>query len=177
MRQRIGIASLLAVIIMIGVMGASAAPVAADGAFSDDNGQFTFAIPDGWEQKTTKAKDVVAEFDSTDPLGSFTVALMPAPEDATLDDVMPGLIAKRQARYQSVIAVGTHPVTLAGEDGAQVDFTAISKGFALTVSEIYAIHNGTIYVVTIATQPRDAGVFMGQASYALGSWQFTDAQE
>src|SRR5947209_7078512 len=63
--------------------------VAADGAFTDGSGRFSFSVPNGWWQDQPEGNDIVVQFQVPNPLATFYVVTMPMPDDVTLDDFIP----------------------------------------------------------------------------------------
>ncbi len=158
--------------------------VAADDVPTYANDVFSFTIPDGWEQDNGDDGDVIApkaaspvgdmvvEFDSADPVGSFTVVTAALPDGATLDTFVPQALAQTQQRYVAVQTLGVQQVALGEDDARQVDFTGMSNGVRLSISQVYTVHEGTVYILTVATTPQSIGAFKGQMSDLIGSWAF-----
>jgi hypothetical protein len=146
--------------------------VAADGAFTDASGRFSFNVPNGWWEDEPEDGDIVVQFQVPNPLATFYVVTMPMPDDIELDDFIPSTFDTFSAGFENFHPSSQQDAVVGGEPAKQIDITATSNGHTVALSQIYTVHDGTVYVLTIATPSPSLNALKDQATQIIGSWEF-----
>ncbi|MGI8855604.1 MAG: PsbP-related protein [Thermomicrobiales bacterium] len=151
-----------------------ALPVGAAETFSDPQNRFSFQIPDGWQQDLTASNPaLVVQYLTTNPDGAFNVTATPLPDGITIDLVPQLVIARLQKDFSDFQQTSLGAASVAGEQGAELDYTATSSaGTVVATAQILVAHNGTLYLLTLASQPQDIGAIQTAGIPILLSWQW-----
>lgn len=148
--------------------------VGAATTFTDPQNTVSFQVPDGWQQDTTAANPgLIVQYITTNPSGAFNLVSAVLPDGTTLDAAILRVIAGLQAQYSDYQQTNLSSVTVAGEQGTELDYTATSSaGTLVAVSQILVPHNGILYFLTLAAQPQDIGAIQTAGAPILLSWQW-----
>lgn len=163
--------------LLIGLIALVALPALAVGAadgFTDPQGRFAFDLPDNWQRDDTVASPgLIVQYATADPDGAFSVTAAPLPEGVTID-MVPGLVGARlQAQYPDFQKTDLAPTSVAGEPGAELDYTATGpEGQLLAVAQTLVAHNGTLYLLTVAAKPEALDAGRRAAAPILASWRW-----
>lgn len=139
------VASLLATFLV------AAPAVGAQSAFTDASGRFSFSVPDDWAEDEPDDGSIAVQFQVPHPLATFYVSTMPLPQDTSLEDFIPQVFAAFSAQFDDFSPAPVANTVVGGEQAKQVDIAAVASGQKVSLSEIFAVHDGTVYVLTIAT--------------------------
>lgn len=158
-------AALLLVVFLV------AAPVAAANTYTDPQGRFSFAIPDGYTPVETQlTPPFVAGYISPNPVGAnFTVQIREA--TGTLD----AATAAQQKRYASAPESQPGPVQqlkLGGQTAQRFDYFTSGSGGRYHVSLVLAINGGALYILTFTAQEQDYDALTSQTGGVLTSFAF-----
>src|SRR5436305_303668 len=107
------LAPLLAVC-LVGMPSASA-----NGAYTDGDGRFSFAVPDGWEEDEPDGADIIVQYQIAKPLATFYVTTMPLPDDVGLDDFIPQAFDDFSNGFDDFHPSAQKDATLGGEPAKQ----------------------------------------------------------
>jgi hypothetical protein len=145
------------------------------GQFTDLQGRFGFALPDGWvRDAAASAPGLVAQYRTAHPDGAFSVTAAPPPAGVTIDAVPQLVEARLRGQYPDYRQTGLGPASVAGEPGAELDYTATAAdGQLLAVAQTLVAHNGTLYLITVAAKPSDSDTVRQAAAPMLASWRWS----
>lgn len=69
--------------------------------------------------------------------------------------------------------VGTTTLRLGTESAVQIDYTGtVSGNITIYFSQIFALHTGTLYILTLGAQPADIEKVKQQATPVITTWKF-----
>ncbi len=162
--------ALLAMILVLGLVPMIG--VGAQGAFTDAEGRFSFAIPTDWQQDTPDDEDTVVQFQMANPYGTFYVVTDEIPDGATLETFAPMAVAKLKAEWSDFQPTMMQPMLLNGTPAQQIDFTATSSGQRVAISQVYVMHDDVLYILTIAAPAQNLDILKRQASGIIATWTF-----
>jgi hypothetical protein len=94
------------------------------------------------------------------------------PTSATPDTYRAAALAEINKSIPDAHQVGTLNLQLGGEPAIQIDYTGTVSGSTIYFSQIFALHTGTAYVLTLGTQPADIEKMKQQAIVVVQTWKF-----
>lgn len=164
----------LALFAFLALIVATGTPVGAADTFTDPQGRFSFPIPDGWQPDTAASgTGLIVQYLTADPSGAFNVTANPLPDGVSFDAVPQLVIVRLQKDLGDFQQTNLGPTSVAGEQGAELDYTATnSAGILLAVAQIMVPHNGIIYLLTLAARPEDIGAIQTAGIPILLNWQW-----
>jgi len=165
---------LVAFLALVTLVALPALPVGATTTFTDSQGRFSVLLPDSWQQDTAASNPgLIVQYLTMDPNGAFNVAATAMPDGMTIADVAQRIGARLQQQFSDYQQTGSGPISIAGEPGTELDYTATSgDGTLLAVSQVLVQHNGMLYFLTLAAKPEDIGAIQTAGAPILLSWQW-----
>lgn len=140
--------------------------------FTDPKGRFSFSRPAVWTVGQPASADSVAQFSSTNPLGVVDISTESVAGGITPDTYRDAAFAEITKGIPDARQIGTTRLQLDTEPAIQIDYTGTVGGKTIYFSQIFALHTGTAYVLTLGTQPADSDAMKQQALTVLRTWKF-----
>ncbi|HEY7907664.1 MAG TPA: PsbP-related protein [Thermomicrobiales bacterium] len=156
--------------------GTTAAGSSAAGAgvtlFTDPKGRFSFSRPAAWTVGQSTSSDSVVQFNATNPPGVLDISTESVPASATPETYRAAALAEIMKAIPDAQQVGTLSLQLDTEPAIQIDYTGTVSGNKIYFSQIFSLHKGTAYVLTLGTQPADIDKMKQQAIVLVQTWKF-----
>ncbi|MHB8645574.1 MAG: PsbP-related protein [Thermomicrobiales bacterium] len=155
--------------------GTAAAGSAASGSltlFTDPKGRFSFSRPAAWTVGQSTATGSVVQFNSTNPLGVVDISTESVASGTTPDKYLAAGLVEIKKNIPDAQQVGTLNLQLDSEPAVQIDYTGTVNGSKVYFSQIFALHKGTAYILTLGTQPADINAMKQQAIVVVQTWKF-----
>jgi len=140
--------------------------------FTDPKGRFSFSRPAAWTVGQPTSADSVAQFSSTNPLGVVDISTEAVAGGTMPDRYLDAAFAEITKGIPDARQVGTTRLQLDTEPAIQIDYTGTVGGATIYFSQIFALHMGTAYVLTLGTQPADSDAMKQQALPIVQTWKF-----
>jgi hypothetical protein len=140
--------------------------------YTDAQGRFSFSRPSAWTQQSPPGQDIVVQFNGNSPLLSANIVVTPLPSAVSPDQYLPLVLNQLKTSFPDMATIGTTQTSVGGEQGTQIDYTATASGTKVYFSQIYVIHKGTAYVLTLACQQADVDQAKQQAGVVIQTWKF-----
>lgn len=140
--------------------------------FTDPKGRFSFSRPAAWTAEQSTTPGSVVQFNSTNPLGIVDITTGDAPSGVAPEEYHDRALVQIKKTIADAQEVGTLPLKLDTEPAIQIDYTGTVNGTKIYFSQIFAVHKGTAYVLTLGTQPADIDKMKQQAIVVVQTWKF-----
>jgi hypothetical protein len=140
--------------------------------FTDPKGRFSFSRPAAWAVGQSTSADSVVQFNTTNPPGVVDISTESVPASATPETYRAAALAEIMKAIPDAQQVGTLSLQLDSEPAIQIDYTGTVSGNKIYFSQIFALHKGTAYILTIGTQPADIEKMKQQAVVVVQTWKF-----
>lgn len=140
--------------------------------FTDPKGRFSFSRPAAWTVGQSTTPDSIVQFNSTNPLGVVDVSTESVPGSIAPDKYLDAALAEIKKQIPDAQQIGTLNLQLDTEPAIQLDYTGTVSGNKIYFSQIFAIHKGTAYVLTLGTQPADIEKMKQSAVVVVQTWKF-----
>jgi hypothetical protein len=140
--------------------------------FTDPKGRFSVSRPAAWTVGQSTSADSIVQFNSTDPLGVVDISTESVPASATPSTYRDAAVAEISKSIPDAQQVGTLSLQLGSEPAIQIDYTGTVSGNKIYFSQIFALHKGTAYILTLGTQPADIEKMKQQAFVLVQTWKF-----
>jgi hypothetical protein len=140
--------------------------------FTDPKGRFSFSRPAAWMVGQSTSADSIVQFNAMNPAGVIDISTESVPANATPDTYRAAALAEINKSIPDAQQVGTLSLQLGGEPAIQIDYTGTVSGNKIYFSQIFVLHAGTAYVLTIGTQPADIEAVKQQAVVLIQTWKF-----
>lgn len=153
----------------------TAGSAAAGGAvtvFTDSQGRFSFSRPAAWTVGQSSAPNSVVQFNTTNPSGVVDISTESVSAGITPETYRDGALAEIKKGIPDAQQVGTTQLHLDTEPAIQIDYTGTVSGSRIYFSQIFALHKGTAYILTLGTQPTDIDKMKQQAILVIQTWKF-----
>ncbi len=150
----------------------SVAAGAGETLFTDPRGRFSFARPAAWTVGQSTAAGSVVQFDATNPPGVVDISTESVSSGITPGTYLGAALIEIKKGIPDAQQVGTTQMQLDSEPAIQIDYTGTVSGNKIAFSQIFALHKGTAYILTLGAQPADSDAFKQQASVVLRTWKF-----
>ena len=121
--------------------------------------------------------DSVVQFSATNPLGVIDISTESVAGGITPDTYRDAALAEITKSIPDAQQVGTTQLQLDSEPAIQIDYTGIVSGNTIYFSQIFALHKGTAYVLTLGTQPADRDKMKQQALPVIQTWKFLQSRD
>ena len=159
------------------VAGTTTAGSAAAGTsltlFTDPQGRFSFSRPAAWTVGGSTSPGSVVAYTIANPSGYLDISTEAYPGAATPATILTAAFAEIRKGIPDAQQVGTTNLQLDTEPAVQLDYTGTVSG-AITIyfSQIFALHKGTLYILTLGAQPADIEKMKQQAIPVVTTWKF-----
>jgi hypothetical protein len=140
--------------------------------FTDPKGAFSFSRPAAWTVGQSTSPNSIVQFNSTNPLGVVDISTEAVPGNTTPSTYLDAALAEIKKSIPDAQQVGTLNLQLGSEPAVQLDYTGTVSGNQIYFSQIFALHKGTAYVLTLGTQPADIDTMKQQAVVLVQTWKF-----
>lgn len=140
--------------------------------FTDPHGRFSFSRPAAWTVGQSTAANSVIQFNTTNPSGVVDISTESVASGVTPEAYLSGALAEIKKGIPDAQQVGTTQVRLDTESAVQIDYTGTVSGTTIYFSQIFALHKGTAYILTLGTQPTDIDRVKQQAIVVIQTWKF-----
>ncbi len=140
--------------------------------FTDTKGRFSFSRPSAWVPGQSSSLDTVAQFSVTDPLGVVDISTETVPGSTTADAYLQAALVQIKQTIPDAQQMGVTQLKLDTEPATQIDYVGTASGTKIYFSQIFALHKGTAYVLTLGTQPADIDKLKQQAIVVIQTWKF-----
>lgn len=140
--------------------------------FTDPQRRFSFSRPAAWTVGQSTATNSVVQFDTTNPSGVVDISTESVSASITPETYLNGALAEIKKGIPEARQVGTTQVHLDSESAVQIDYTGTVSGSTIYFSQIFALHKGTAYILTLGTQPTDIDKMKQQAIIVIQTWKF-----
>jgi hypothetical protein len=140
--------------------------------YTDTQGRFSFSRPSEWAQQADTSSGVLVQFNGANPLLSMSIVGAPLSPTVTPDRYLPIVIDQLKRSFPDLSIMDTTRIPVGGEQGTQIDYTGTTSGARVYFSQIYVLHRGTAYVLTLACQQADADRARQQAIVVVQTWEF-----
>lgn len=140
--------------------------------FTDPMGRFSFSRPATWTVGQSTSTDSAVQFSTTNPLGVVDISTESVTGTTTPESYRAAALAEIAKSIPDAQQVGTLTLQLGGEPAIQIDYTGTVSGNKIYFSQIFALHKGTAYVLTLGTQPADVDKMKQQATVVIQTWKF-----
>ncbi len=154
------------------IAAGSATAGAALTPFADPKGRFSFSRPSAWTVGQPTSATSVVQFSSTNPLGVVDVSTESVAGSVTPEKYLEAALAEIKKDIPDAQQIGTTTLQLDAEPATQIDYTGSVNGSKIYFSQIFALHKGTAYVLTLGTQPADIEKMKQQAIPIIQTWKF-----
>jgi hypothetical protein len=156
--------------------GTTAAGSATTGAalvlFTDPRGLFSFSRPAAWTVGQSTAANSVVQFNTTNPLGVVDVSTEPIASGVTPATYRDAALAEIKKGIPDAQQVGMTTLNLDTEPAIQIDYTGTVSGSTIAFSQIFALHKGVAYILTLGTAPENSDALKQQAIVIIQTWKF-----
>lgn len=140
--------------------------------FTDPQRRFSFSRPAAWAVGQSTAANSVVQFDTTNPSGVVDISTEAVSASITPETYLNGALAEIKKGIPDARQVGTTQLHLDSESAVQIDYTGTVSGSTIYFSQIFALHKGTAYILTLGTQPTDIDKMKQQAIIVIQTWKF-----
>ncbi|MCA1669765.1 MAG: hypothetical protein LC793_20710 [Thermomicrobia bacterium] len=140
--------------------------------FTDPKGRFSFSRPAAWMVAQATSPESIVQFTSSDPHGVVDISTESVASGITLDTYRDAAFAGIKKSILNVQQVGTTNLQLDSEPAVQIDYTGTVSDSTVYFSQIFALHKGAAYILTLGTQPADIAKMKQQAIVVVTSWKF-----
>ncbi len=141
--------------------------------FTDPQGRFTFSRPAAWTVGQSTAPSSAVQFNSTNPAGVVDISTEAYPSAATPNTILTAAFAEIKKGIPDAQEVGTATLQLGSEPAVQIDYTGtVSGDIRIYFSQIFALHAGTLYILTLGAPPADIEKMKQQAIPLVTTWKF-----
>jgi hypothetical protein len=140
--------------------------------FTDPQRRFSFARPAAWTVGQSSAPGSVVQFNSARPPGVIDISTESVASGITPDTYLSAALVEIKKGIPDAQQTGTARLRLDSEPAVRIDYTGTVSGNAIAFSQIFALHNGTAYILTLGTQPADSETMKQQAIVVVQTWKF-----
>jgi hypothetical protein len=140
--------------------------------FTDPMGRFSFSRPAAWTVGQSTSADSVVQFNASNPPGVVDISTESVTGTTTPESYRAAALAEIAKAIPDAQQVGTLTLQLGGEPAIQIDYTGTVSGNKIYFSQIFSLHKGTAYVLTLGTQPADIDKMKQQATVVIQTWKF-----
>ncbi len=140
--------------------------------FTDPKGRFSFSRPAAWMVGQSTSTNSVVQFSATNPLGVIDISTESVTGRITPDTYRDAALAEITKSIPDAQQVGTARLQLDSEPAIEIDYTGTVSGNTIYFSQIFALHKGMAYVLTLGTQPTDSDKMKQQALPVIQTWKF-----
>jgi len=141
--------------------------------FTDPQGRFSFSRPAAWTVGGSTSPGSVVAYTTTNPTGYLDISTEAYPGATTPATILTAAFAEIKKGIPDAQQVGTTTLQLDSEPAVQIDYTGTVNG-AITIyfSQIFALHKGTLYILTLGAQLADIEKMKQQAIPVVTTWKF-----
>lgn len=151
----------------------SAAAGASLTLFTDPQGRFSFSRPAAWTVGGSTSPGSVVAYSTANPSGYLDISTEAYPGAVTPATILTAAFAEIKKGIPDAQQVGTTNLRLDTEPAVQIDYTGtVSNNVAIYFSQIFALHKGTLYILTLGAQPADIERMKQQAIPVITTWKF-----
>ncbi len=140
--------------------------------FTDPSGRFSFSRPAAWTVGQSTSSGSIVQFNSANPIGVVDISTESVPASTTPSTYLDAALAEIKKSIPDAQQVGTLNLQLDSEPAVQIDYTGTVSGNTIYFSQIFALHKGTAYILTLGTQPADIDKMKQQAIVVIQTWKF-----
>jgi hypothetical protein len=140
--------------------------------FTDPKGFFSFSRPAAWTVGQSTATNSVVQFTTTNPLGVVDVSTEPVASGVTPNTYQDAALAEIKKGIPDARQVGMTTLKLDNEPAVQIDYTGTVSGSTIAFSQVFALHKGTAYILTLGTAPENIEAMKQQAVVVIQTWKF-----
>ncbi len=141
--------------------------------FTDPQGRFSFSRPAAWTVGGSTSSGSVVAYTTANPSGYLDISTEAYPGTATLATILNASFAEIKKGIPDAQQVGTTNLQLGTEPAVQIDYTGtVSGNITIYFSQIFALHTGTLYILTLGAQPADIEKMKQQAIPVVTTWKF-----
>lgn len=141
--------------------------------FTDPQGRFSFSRPAAWTVGGSTSPGSVVAYNTTNPSGYLDISTEAYPGAATPATILNAAFAEIKKGIPDAQQVGTTNLQLGTEPAVQIDYTGtVSGNITIYFSQIFALHTGTLYILTLGAQPADIEKMKQQAIPVVTTWKF-----
>jgi hypothetical protein len=140
--------------------------------FTDPRGLFSFSRPAAWTVGQSTAANSIVQFNTTNPLGVIDISTEPIASGITPDTYRDAALAEIKKGIPDAQQVGMTSLRLDSEPAIQIDYTGTVSGSTIYFSQIFALHKGMAYILTLGTAPENSDALKQQAIVVIQTWKF-----
>ena len=131
--------------------------------FTDPRGRFSFSRPTAWTVGQSTSTASIVQFNATNPLGVIDISTESVAASITPDTYRNAALTEIKKGIPDARQTGMTDLKLDTEPAVQIDYTGTVSGNIVSFSQVFALHKGTAYVLTLGTQPTDIETMKQQA--------------
>lgn len=141
--------------------------------FTDPQGRFSFSRPAAWTVGGSTSPGSVVAYTTANPSGYLDISTEAYPSTATPAMILAAAFAEIKKGIPDAQQIGTTTLQLGTEPAVQIDYTGtVSGNITIYFSQIFALHTGTLYILTLGAQPADIEKMKQQAIPVITTWKF-----
>jgi len=141
--------------------------------FTDPQGRFSFSRPAAWTVGGSTSPGSVVAYTTANPSGYLDISTEAYPGATTPAMILTPAFAEIKKGIPDAQQVGTTTLQLGTEPAVQIDYTGtVSGNITIYFSQIFALHTGTLYILTLGAQPADIEKMKQQAIPVITTWKF-----
>lgn len=140
--------------------------------FTDPQGLFSFSRPAAWTVGQSTAANSVVQFNTTNPLGVIDISTEPVAAGITPATYQSAALAEIKKGIPDARQVGMTTLLLDSEPAVQIDYTGSVSGNTIAFSQVFALHTGIAYILTLGTAPETIETMKQQAIVVIQTWKF-----
>lgn len=140
--------------------------------FTDPKGRFSFSRPAAWTVGQSTSPDSIVQFNASNPLGVVDISTESVASGITPEKYLDAALTQIKQSIPDAQQIGTLSLKLDTEPATQIDYTGTVNGTKVYFSQIFALHKGTAYILTLGAQPVDIDKMKQSAVVVVQTWKF-----